>query len=683
MSAAPPGETPSQLDHDLFDQWVAPLFADPAGLPVSFMYDDAQVRGLPENWAPTTLSEPQSAQVVRTVHEGHDYVSGLGMRVEVVQYRDFPVVEWSAWLTNHTGSRSRCLRDLCGLDASLRTGPVVVHHCNGDFDSPNGYSWTAADLGTVGDLLVYPHGGRPCDGAFPYFRLASEGGGLTLAVGWPGQWYALFKGDGTGTSIRSGQQELDLFMEPGETLRTPRMALMTWTGDVSHATNLWRRWYRRHVMPQPGGEPLAPMLSVSGTGEGVEFTGATEENQLDFQDRFARQGLTYDVWWIDAGWYPCNDGDAKNDWTITGSWRPDPARFARGLAPVGAGAHAHGARLLLWFEPERVYPGTDIAIEHPEWVLQRPSGGAAPPSRRHQLFSGLLDLSNPACREWLVGEISRLIEDFGVDVYRQDFNFAPLDYWRAHDADGRRGATENHYVEGYLAFFDALLARHPSLLIDSCASGGRRNDLETMRRAVPLHYTDFGYGNHPVKLDFHRTMFEWLPYFKESSLSWDLSGSTSDGLGAHEGDHFAYHCALAPMFAPAVDIKRDDNDFSSLLAMAGIWRSVAYLLLDGDYYPLTEPGRTGSEWVIWQFNKPEPALEGTGFVQAVRLAKSERSVARARLKALSPSSTYILTECETGATCEESGASLMGVGLTFELPPRSGTIWSYREGGPA
>lgn len=42
----------------------------------------------------------------------------------------------------------------------------------------------------------------------------------------------------------------------------------------------------------------------------------------------------------------------------------------------------------------------------------------------------LLDLGNPEARAWLVERMSSLIESEGVDVYRQDFNFAPLDFWR-------------------------------------------------------------------------------------------------------------------------------------------------------------------------------------------------------------------------------------------------------------
>jgi len=41
------------------------------------------------------------------------------------------------------------------------------------------------------------------------------------------------------------------------------------------------------------------------------------------------------------------------------------------------------------------------------------------------------------------------------------------------------------------AFWDDLLRRHPHLIIDNCASGGRRMDLETMSCSVPLWRTDF------------------------------------------------------------------------------------------------------------------------------------------------------------------------------------------------
>ncbi len=390
--------------------------------------------------------------------------------------------------------------------------------------------WTGT--GSRWDLTLAAHATVP----FLISVCFSADCGLTFALGWPGQWHAQFRGEGGSVVAQAGQADVRMYLLPGESVRTPRMTLMAWSGEEARAINLWRRWYSEHVMPRPGGQPASPLLQLASTddGPGGEFTGATEQNQIEYQERFAREGVDYDVWWVDAGWYLCRDGAGdETHWCVTGTWAADPERFPRGLAPVSANASRHGAQLLLWFEPERVFPGTSLAENHPEWLLDRP--GWAPDDRpprpttepAHSFWlqdvSGLLDLSNPACQAALADMISGLIETYGIGIYREDFNYGPLEFWQAHDPADRRGATENLYVQGHLEFWDILLERHRGLLIDSCASGGRRNDLETMRRSVPLHFTDFGYGLHPVKLDFQQTMYEWLPYFKETTQSWDVA----------------------------------------------------------------------------------------------------------------------------------------------------------------
>lgn len=676
------GEQTTIEDWQCLERSVGQMFDEPAALPTGFVYNGSLVRGIPQAWAPTSTFRRFDSAIVGKTYQGRDPLTGLGLRIEVLKYLDFPVVEWTAWLTNHSNAPTPLVQDLRAITASLKGRGGVLRHCNGDFDARDSYVWETTALGSGACLAVKSRGGRPCDGAFPYFRVLFQDGGLTLAVGWPGQWRALWTGDQDVVGVEAGQEVTNMRLLPGETVRTPAITLMGWEGEEPHGVNLWRRWYRQHVMPRPGGKPLTPLVAVSGTDPGVEFTAATQVNQLEYQRRFRAEGLAYDVWWIDAGWYPCRDQAGQADWTITGTWRADLERFPDGLAPVSQGAASCGAKLLLWFEPERVFPGTELARDHPDWILPKPLAGGDVPTRRHHALSGLLDLSNPACRNWLVDLVSGLVSTYGIGIYRQDFNFPPLEHWRAHDQEDRQGITENFYVQGYLEFWDELLERHPSLLIDSCASGGRRNDLETMRRSVPLHYTDYGYGQHATKLDFHRTMFEWLPYFKETSLSWDITDATQQGLEAKEGDSFSYHCAMAPMLAPAVDIKRTDSDFGTLRQMVACWRSVADVLLDGDYYPLTPPGRSGTEWVIWQFNRPgdvDGRARSEGLVQAIRLAGCDDQRVTARLRGLYGGSVYVFHETETGEVRELSGTSLMEDGLEFDLPRRSGSLWSYRQ----
>ena len=117
-----------------------------------------------------------------------------------------------------------------------------------------------------------------------------------------------------------------------------------------------------------------------------------------------------------------------------------------------------------------------------------------------------------------------------------------------------------------------------------------------MRRAVPLHYTDYGYGIHPVKLAFHHTLYAWIPYFKDFTLSWDLNGPEDSTRFDRQLDSFSFHCGMAPMLFNTLDIRRDDYDFTVGARMIPIWRRAAPLLLNGDYYPLTPFSRGAERW---------------------------------------------------------------------------------------
>ncbi|HXW80242.1 MAG TPA: alpha-galactosidase [Acidimicrobiales bacterium] len=680
---------PREQDWVRLRSWAGELFDAAEHLPVSFCYDGEAVHGLPDSWRPARQSRRVSSTITETVFRGRHQSSGLEASIEVVTYDDYPVVEWTTWFTNPTDGPSSILEGPLALDARFSGEGPVLRHCNGDFASKDGYLWQSSALSNGEGVEMEPYLGRPCDRAFPYFRLLFPQCGLALALGWPGQWRARFRGEGGSVVAQAGQADVRMYLLPGESVRTPRMTLLAWSGDEARAVNLWRRWYGEHVMPRPGGQPISPLLHLASTddGPGGEFTGATEQNQVEYQERFAEAGLAPDVWWVDAGWYPCKDASAdETHWCVTGTWAADPERFPRGLAPVSANAGRRGAQLLLWFEPERVFPGTSLAKNHAEWVLGRPGWepGRRPPrpttEPAHSFWlqdvSGLLDFSNPDCQTAVSDMISGLVETYGIGIYREDFNYGPLDFWRAHDPVDRRGATENLYVQGHLRFWDTLLERHRGLLIDSCASGGRRNDLETMRRSVPLHFTDFGYGLHPVKLDFEQTMYEWLPYFKETTQSWDVDDAVAGGIVARDADSFAFHCALAPMLGPSLDARRlNEYDLDKVRQMVAIWRRAVPYVLRGDYYALTPAGRSGTEWVGRQFCSHEG---DEGFVQAIRHRRCPEERRTLHLRRLNADASYVLEEVEAGEQRLVDGPALINDGLTFELLPRSGSIWFYR-----
>lgn len=630
-------------------------------LPLCFQYGARLICGWPSEATPTITKTQPEAHVCQTTVCGV-LADGLEIRMECVEYTDFPVVEYTVLLTNRGATDSQLVDSLC-LKGEIAEKSAELIHGNGDTVRPDGYRWQRDAL----PLAIGPVDGTSCNGAFPYMRLATPGGLINLAVGWPTQWEARFALGEQGVQISVGQKRCHTVLRPGETLRTPRLTLQFCAGEENRATNLWRRWYFAHVLPRPAGQPLRPLLCLHHLGcDGKpEATAASEENQLHALREYLRNGLQPDVWWLDAGWYPCDFV-----WTYTGTWIPDTARFPRGLLPLAEACQECGAKFLLWFEPERAQAGSWLAENHPEWMLTRhlPDGALD--------FDRLVNLGDPACCDALIKHVDALIKQYHIGIYRQDFNFNPAPFWQENEAPNRIGMLENLHGQGYLRYWDALLARNPGLLIDSCASGGRRNDMETMRRAVPLHYTDMGYGNHPLKQLQHRQMFAWLPYFRAHNMNW-LNPDHTYGTEKYAPDEFSYYAALAPCLTDVTPYFAPPEAFALARRMQPIWRRAAEYMLSGDYYPLTDCRADSSDFYAMQFHC---AKSNEGFANIVSNVCNEENAFLLRLQALESQALYRLADAGGTQTMEYTGAQLAD-GISVSMAAHSAIVYFYQKIG--
>jgi alpha-galactosidase len=564
-------------------------------------------------------------------------------------------VEWTLHLRNSGTNDTPILSDIQALDTLWGRGgqaECVLNHHSGEDCTPDSYEPHRLALVPKSEHRLAPTGGRPTNRGFPYFNIEWPGEGIIVAVGWPGQWAAQFTRDAVGAlRVRAGQERTNFRLRPGEEVRSPLVVLQFWKGDRVQAQNIWRRWMLAHNLPRTRDGKLPPPMLTSCSGGFFPGLKCDEAGEFRFLDAFTQAGIKLDYWWMDAGWYPCGDG-----WPNVGTWTPDLTRFPRGLKAVSDHAHAKGAGLIVWFEPERVSPGSWIATNHPDWVL----GG---------LKGGLLNLGDSTARQWLTDHVDKLLTEQGIDFYRQDFNMDPLPYWRANDSDDRQGITEIRHVEGYLAYWDELRRRHPGLLIDSCASGGRRNDLETLRRAVPLLRSDYqSFAGDPAYAPGNQGhtygLSSWIPYY---------------GQGVYYSERqliYAARSHFCPAFALAIDVRKPGVDWALARRLIEQWRRVAPSLL-GDFYPLTPYQLDADAWLAWQFDLPEA---GDGVVQAFRREKSPYEAARFKLRGLEATATYVVTDLDTpGTPVRFNGRELMEPGLPVTLPESgSSGLLTYR-----
>lgn len=528
-------------------------------LPFSFEYGGNRIKGIPADWAPEITSETINSDMIRTQIVGLSPNSRMRVTFVLTTYKNHSVCEWLVYFKNVGTQDSKLLEDIRAADFSLPEligGSPVLWHGIGENHEDKNYSFEYTRLEQGRPMEFSPKGGRPCDNAFPYFRIFAQEGGVSMAVGWPGQWHAKFEKWETSVFVKAGQESTDFYLHPGEQIRTPRITLLFFTGTEERGINLWRDWFREYILPRARyGTPLRPRLcGCARDPKGSEHCNETEYTQLDYIRNAREKGFTFDTWWIDAGWYDCtipraeamsywtdfpwqkiNDNEYKN-WPFTGIWKCDEKRFPRGMKPISDEMKKDDvdSELLLWFEPERIQNDENMFKNHPDFLL----------SCKENPAQKLLNLANPEVVGFLSRYMSAFIKTNGIDVYRQDFNFEPLPYWKAADEDQgehRDGITENFYVQGYLRYWDYLLADNPGLWIDSCSSGGRRNDLETLRRSTPLHYSDYGYRLYVEKQRYHHVLYQWFMNFK------DTGGLPAENAENKDFDLYESFCSLAPM----------------------------------------------------------------------------------------------------------------------------------------
>lgn len=660
----------SSMDMQILRMFAGDFVSAPDRMPVTFKYGGKEYRGIPASYNPAVTKKIIDANITEIVFDGTDPATGLNIRIECYEYKDFPVYEWTAYFKNTGDKNTPIIEDLYALNAFFPGQNVCLHENNGD-GSDDGFKTVTHELREGSAYTFAPSGGRGNDGASPFYKLTCGGFGYIFSIGWPAQWQSFFKGQKGGFDFAAKQQYTRFYLMPGETFRTPRMTLMTFKGDGARGTNIWRRWYMAHILPRTRGDKLGPKSITHVTGGGEEFTLADEKNQLDGINEYLRRGLNFDIWWIDAGWYPCKDENGVKHWPRTGTWTPDPEKFPNGLDPVGMCCESDGIELLVWFEPERVMLDCRSEDMPEEYLLKRRYKDAEGKEQTDK--TALLDMANPEVAAWITGVVDKLIKNSRIKIYRQDFNMAPLEWWLQNEPEDRRGTKENFHTQAYLKYWDDLLTNNPDLWIDSCASGGRRNDLETLRRSVPLQYTDCAIGDPVIKTSFNYTMFQWMPYFRNhTSSAYDEDGKLTGSIW--EISHYAYQAAMCPSITCMVSPYDQSPMFDYAKKMNGIWRDTARYMIEGDYYPLLPYSKSKKEWYSVQFHCEE---QGSGIIQAIRHIESDKETKTVMPKCFDDTKTYIFKDPEFGKEREITGEEINKEGFEFTLDKASGEVWFY------
>ena len=622
----------------------------------SFDYGGKNSRDFLKNWKFKQVKKALDDNRTEYSLTYTDPQTALEAKIVAIAYNDFPTVEWTLYFTNNGKSNTPVLSDIKAIDTEFARngdGGWTLHHHIGDNCTADSYAPLTTQL-TDKLLTIANTGGRPTQTVLPYFNCScGSDEGVIFVVSWAGQWNAHFRqakrgepksADKTAVesqlTLQAGQEQTHFLLHPGETVRQPMIVLQFWRGDYAHAQNIWRSWMITHNLPRPGGElPKLTLFNACNGHQFAEYSQMDGASQILFIDKYLEHGLPLDYWWMDAGWYIV---PPKTGWWRTGTWESDPIRFPGGLLPITKHGHEKGIKSIVWFEPERVGRNTWLYNERPQWIHSSKD-------------DGLLKLSEPEVLNWVIEHFDKLITDNKIDLYRQDFNINPLDAWRKNDTEDRQGITEIRHIENYFKYWDTLRKRHPNMLIDACASGGRRNDLETLRRAVPLLRSD--YERDPIGNQAHSFVLPfWMPYF---------------GTGQYATDNtYELRSSLCPSSTSAWDVRIDSLPYEIMRKSLNQWKEYGQFYFS-DYYPLTSYSLEHSAWIGWQYHDPE---KEKGTVQMFRRDESPYDSGHFPLFGLDRSKRYRITNIDNADdVVEATGEELMSKGFCITIADRAST----------
>ncbi|MCQ2389104.1 MAG: alpha-galactosidase [Kiritimatiellae bacterium] len=660
---------------------VAVSLAAEAAIPgVSFRYGDVGSDAFAPDGAAQVVAD--DARMTKRVEKWTSPDRLLTVRVTRTDYKRFPVTEWLPELVANGAKPTAIVSDFRSADFTF-PGAVSVRALTGTQCSPRDFTPVNKSVGAGKDasFSMAATEGRSSADWFPFWGVDfADGSGREFAIGWSGAWRADFTAAANGAvRMTAGMLKTHFRVLPGETLRLPSMLVFErakGVDPVAMQTTIHRFMVDEKSPRDSKGRVIEPVQPITAGGGNKP-----PEKMKGMIDWAVREKVPFNCFWVDAGWNgPAHKPDLVSNcgdhwWKYVGWWEFNPAVHPKGnLREVSEHAHKHGMKMLLWVEPERYnveHVKPKAFLEHRDWFLPA-EGKGAPPGWG---VNYLIDLGNPAACDFTIETISRLVRESKLDVYRQDFNFNVLPYWAGADAPDRVGVSEMKHVAGLYRFWDALRARFPDLLVENCASGGRRLDFEAISRSHSYCRSDYliGFkGDVAQVTDAQNCTYNTLAYQPFQG------GETRPAATFDDYGFFSTTCA-GSVFTPsdwggglvARDFTAEETAWLREVFTAAERMRPFYL---GDFHPLAGGPRPQNEscWCAWQMHRAD--LDA-GFALVFRRIGVDARRFACALKGVDPAATYKV-EFFREAPRTMKGSELAA--LALDLPqPRSFKLFFY------
>ncbi len=249
-------------------------------------------------------------------------------------------------------------------------------------------------------------------------------------------------------------------LAPGASFETPEGVMTYSDGGFNGLSAHFHDFINGHVIRGDWKGKERPVLCNDWEACFFSFR---ERKLLSLAKRAKKAGAELFV--LDDGWFQGRNDDKGG----LGDYTVDRKKLPHGLEGLCAKINKLGMSFGLWVEPESVNENSDLYRAHPDWAVKLP--GRKPSYGRNQL---LLDLVNPAVRDYIVENVSRILDSCPIAYVKWDMNRHMSDMYSPFCENG---AFFHEYIKGLYDVLGRIFYPRPHILFESCSSGGNRFDL--------------------------------------------------------------------------------------------------------------------------------------------------------------------------------------------------------------
>lgn len=414
---------------------------------------DTKIEGLPSSYG---------AQKTLLVHL-IDKDTGLGLDLYYAIYPDENVISRRCVLINDSDRRF-VLHKLMSYSLDLCEHDLTLMDFFGAWDKEAHVNCRDINFGTytLGSRVGFSgHKNNP--GFIIRKRKTTENCGKAWGFNlvYSGNHYSSISRDEYGiVRIQSGisPERFAYDLKPHTSFSSPE-AIMTYSDNgLNGLSQNFHDFINEHIVRSDWKKKERPVLINSWEGFGFDF------KKDDLIKKLAKNAvkLGIELFVLDDGWF----GRRNNDTRGLGDYDCNLKKIPGGICSLSDEIHKLGMMFGIWVEPEAINEDSALYEKHPEYVVkesdhQRIYG-------RHEL---LMDLSKKEVRDYIVENVSRLIDDNNVDYIKWDMN---------RQMNGVSGVFNHEYIKGLYEVLDRIFTPRGHVLLESCSSGGNRFDLGMM-----------------------------------------------------------------------------------------------------------------------------------------------------------------------------------------------------------